>query len=85
MITTRTERIQNMPIEEYAKHIERLNGELYKCINEQRMELTRFRMALCRIKETCKGCPASDMAAEALETEDEEEDDTPAEEDSVDT
>jgi hypothetical protein len=54
-------------IVEYASHVEKRNGELVDAIQKVEDERRTYRDALARIAVHCKGCPASDIASEALE------------------
>lgn len=56
----------DMSIEEYARHMEQRNGELFEFSQHQRSEIVKYRTILIGIMRYCKGCPASDIAAETL-------------------
>jgi len=59
---------------EWSKHVEEMNVKLFDAIHFYKERNEKYRSALERIRDACRGCPAYDMAQEALDDgEDEEE------------
>lgn len=54
-------------IVEYARHVEKRNGELFDALAKLEDERKTYCNALASIAENCKGCRASVIAREALE------------------